>query len=200
MYTNYMSLIPQTQAQGRPNTSYTGTIWLSNTGTLFLDNTAKTFVIDHPDDTSKYLVHGCLEGPEGGVPQGDEDVGRPLSHCQWVLGHLPPPELRRRGRRTRRRAVHDRRLVVHAACTLQDDRIGDVRQLAVEVSGAAPGKIVQSLEFRLAIPGRCQEDGKEKDRQMLCHRHKIKAGSRQASILFQPGQSVQFAPTTFGLE
>lgn len=28
---------------------------------------AKTFVIDHPDDKEKLLVHGCLEGPEGGV-------------------------------------------------------------------------------------------------------------------------------------
>jgi hypothetical protein len=27
----------------------------------------KSFVIDHPDDKSKYLVHGCLEGPEAGV-------------------------------------------------------------------------------------------------------------------------------------
>jgi hypothetical protein len=30
-------------------------------------NTAKTFVIDHPLDDNKYLVHGCLEGPEIGV-------------------------------------------------------------------------------------------------------------------------------------
>ena len=29
--------------------------------------TVKSFVIDHPIDTSKYLVHGCLEGPEAGV-------------------------------------------------------------------------------------------------------------------------------------
>jgi hypothetical protein len=27
----------------------------------------KSFVIDHPNDNSKYLVHGCLEGPEAGV-------------------------------------------------------------------------------------------------------------------------------------
>jgi hypothetical protein len=27
----------------------------------------KTFVIDHPKDKSKYLVHACLEGPEAGV-------------------------------------------------------------------------------------------------------------------------------------
>ena len=28
---------------------------------------AKTFVIDHPKNPERYLVHGCLEGPEAGV-------------------------------------------------------------------------------------------------------------------------------------
>jgi len=27
----------------------------------------KTFVIDHPLDSQRFLVHGCLEGPEAGV-------------------------------------------------------------------------------------------------------------------------------------
>jgi hypothetical protein len=27
----------------------------------------KSFIIDHPDDSSKYLVHVCLEGPESAV-------------------------------------------------------------------------------------------------------------------------------------
>ena len=27
----------------------------------------KSFVVDHPTDKNKYLVHGCLEGPEAGV-------------------------------------------------------------------------------------------------------------------------------------
>ena len=30
-------------------------------------NAAKTFVIHHPKDDDKYLVHACLEGPESGV-------------------------------------------------------------------------------------------------------------------------------------
>jgi hypothetical protein len=30
-------------------------------------NTAKSFVINHPDDNNKYLIHACLEGPEVGV-------------------------------------------------------------------------------------------------------------------------------------
>ena len=29
--------------------------------------TAKSFTIDHPEDEEKFLVHGCLEGPEAGV-------------------------------------------------------------------------------------------------------------------------------------
>ena len=29
--------------------------------------TVKSFVIDHPTDKSRYLVHGCIEGPEAGV-------------------------------------------------------------------------------------------------------------------------------------
>jgi hypothetical protein len=28
---------------------------------------AKTFIIDHPIDYSKYLIHACIEGPEAGV-------------------------------------------------------------------------------------------------------------------------------------
>jgi len=35
--------------------------------TLATSSNAKTFVIDHPINKDKYLVHGCLEGPEGGV-------------------------------------------------------------------------------------------------------------------------------------
>jgi hypothetical protein len=27
----------------------------------------KTFIIDHPTNTNRYLVHACLEGPETGV-------------------------------------------------------------------------------------------------------------------------------------
>ena len=35
--------------------------------TDFSNNIAKTFVIDHPTNDNKYLVHACLEGPEAGV-------------------------------------------------------------------------------------------------------------------------------------
>jgi hypothetical protein len=30
-------------------------------------HSTKTFIIDHPIDSDKYLVHTCLEGPEAGV-------------------------------------------------------------------------------------------------------------------------------------
>jgi hypothetical protein len=30
-------------------------------------NGVKSFIIDHPTNTNKYLVHGCLEGPEAGI-------------------------------------------------------------------------------------------------------------------------------------
>jgi len=35
-------------------------------GEIFQD-TGKTFVIDHPVNNDKYLIHACLEGPEAGV-------------------------------------------------------------------------------------------------------------------------------------
>jgi len=34
----------------------------------------KTFVIDHPDDAERYLVHACLEGPEAGVYYRGEGI------------------------------------------------------------------------------------------------------------------------------
>ena len=34
---------------------------------LVQSGTSKTFVIDHPADPDKFLVHACLEGPEAGV-------------------------------------------------------------------------------------------------------------------------------------
>jgi hypothetical protein len=40
--------------------------WNSTTKEIYL-NTSKTFIIDHPYQNDKYLVHGCLEGPEAGV-------------------------------------------------------------------------------------------------------------------------------------
>ena len=44
-----------------------GNILTYNTGTSEVVYQTKTFVINHPKDDSKYLVHACLEGPEAGV-------------------------------------------------------------------------------------------------------------------------------------
>jgi hypothetical protein len=52
-----------TLAQYNSNNSATGELGYSAATTT----TTKTFVIDHPDDRRKYLVHACLEGPEAGV-------------------------------------------------------------------------------------------------------------------------------------
>jgi hypothetical protein len=42
-------------------------ITVSNGYITNIENSNKTFVIEHPLDTNKYLVHACLEGPEAGV-------------------------------------------------------------------------------------------------------------------------------------
>ena len=58
--------------------------WNSVTGEITCEE-AKTFVIDHPDDKEKYLVHGCLEGPEGGVYyRGRGEVGTPVVLPKYV--------------------------------------------------------------------------------------------------------------------
>ena len=41
--------------------------YYSGTSTSDASLTTKTFVIDHPSQKDRYLVHACLEGPEGGV-------------------------------------------------------------------------------------------------------------------------------------
>jgi hypothetical protein len=44
----------------------------------------KTFVIDHPTDAEKYLVHACLEGPEAGVYyRGRGEV--PAESVEWEV-------------------------------------------------------------------------------------------------------------------
>jgi len=54
--------------QSEANASQVGMMFYnSTTSEVQYITAAKTFVIDHPLDNSKYLVHGCLEGPEAGV-------------------------------------------------------------------------------------------------------------------------------------
>ncbi len=63
--------------------------WSSATNEIYA-NSAKTFVMTHPLEQTKYLVHGCLEGPESGVyyrgvgeiAEGQESVDVELpSYC-----------------------------------------------------------------------------------------------------------------------
>lgn len=49
-----------------PTISETGKTVLYQSGSWYVSAT-KTFIIDHPQNNDKYLVHGCLEGPETGV-------------------------------------------------------------------------------------------------------------------------------------
>ena len=54
----------------------------------------KTFIIDHPTDAERYLVHGCLEGPEFGIyyrgigviEEGLESVGIQLPNYVEKIG------------------------------------------------------------------------------------------------------------------
>jgi hypothetical protein len=49
----------------------TSELWYSGANA---GNASKTFVIDHPINKEKYLVHGCLEGPESGVYYRGKDT------------------------------------------------------------------------------------------------------------------------------
>jgi hypothetical protein len=50
----------------RPDAGQSCLKYRPSTGEITYD-VAKTFVIDHPTDPQRYLVHACLEGPESGV-------------------------------------------------------------------------------------------------------------------------------------
>jgi len=49
-------------------------------------NTTKTFVINHPIDKDKYLVHACLEGPEAGVYYRGKGI---ITNNEYVKINLP---------------------------------------------------------------------------------------------------------------
>ena len=52
-------------------------------------NTSKTFVIDHPIDEEKYLVHACLEGPEAGVYyRGDGEITDNISTTIYLPDYV----------------------------------------------------------------------------------------------------------------
>jgi len=49
-------------------------------------NSSKTFVINHPLDNDKYLVHACLEGPETGVYYRGKGE---IINNKYVIVYLP---------------------------------------------------------------------------------------------------------------
>ena len=61
---NY-SIIDSTGSTGYSPPGITGYLLAGSTGGL--NWVQKTFIIEHPQDTEKYLIHACLEGPEVGV-------------------------------------------------------------------------------------------------------------------------------------
>ena len=51
-------------------------------------NFSKTFIIPHPLDDDRYLVHGCLEGPEVGVYyRGKSSITTDTDHVTVQLPH-----------------------------------------------------------------------------------------------------------------
>ena len=49
------------------NTGSTGVVWYNPGASSWHYAANKTFIINHPLHSNKYLVHACLEGPESGV-------------------------------------------------------------------------------------------------------------------------------------
>ena len=62
-------------------------VYDTNLHEIVYDTTqSKTFVIPHPDDPQKYLVHACLEGPEAGVYYRGQGT---ITNGHHVTIHLP---------------------------------------------------------------------------------------------------------------
>ena len=49
------------------DTGATGLVWYDPGASAWHYAANKTFIINHPLESNKYLVHACLEGPESGV-------------------------------------------------------------------------------------------------------------------------------------
>ena len=48
-------------------------------------NPTKAFIIDHPDDSNKHLVHACLEGPESGIYYRGKNEIKNNEYCEIKL-------------------------------------------------------------------------------------------------------------------
>jgi len=70
------------------NTGQTGVVCYnpSNDSYTYSTDATKTFVIDHPTNSDKYLVHACIEGPEAGVYYRGESE---ITNNKHVIIELP---------------------------------------------------------------------------------------------------------------
>ena len=70
----------------RASTIGTSTLmWYDSTSREVFYDSAKTFVIDHPTDPERHLVHACLEGPEAGVYYRGRDTIPKHGRCTvWL--------------------------------------------------------------------------------------------------------------------
>jgi hypothetical protein len=69
------------------NTTDTGNVIQYNTVTSEVTYVSKSFVIDHPKNPERYLVHACLEGPEDGIYYRGH--GEITSHSNSTIVTLP---------------------------------------------------------------------------------------------------------------
>jgi hypothetical protein len=93
---NYGGCAPQLQfvPQGLPYVPPCCPTGPTGTGGAIGPTGGKTFIIDHPTDAERYLVHGCLEGPEFGIyyrgigviEEGLESVGIQLPNYVDKIG------------------------------------------------------------------------------------------------------------------
>jgi hypothetical protein len=72
---------------GGTTDGFTGALTYNTTTFEVAYNTAKTFVIPHPHDRERHLVHACLEGPEAGVYYRGKTRVKPGS--KYALVDLP---------------------------------------------------------------------------------------------------------------
>jgi len=70
------------------NTTNTTSVLVYDTTTSEIQyNGSKTFVIPHPIESNKYLVHACLEGPEAGIYYRGKGT---IENGKSVVVELPP--------------------------------------------------------------------------------------------------------------
>ena len=97
---NFLNLLPKSSGDivsfPTPTIYYNSNPLLTGAAALYIKGTlggypafdvaVKSFIIDHPTDNEKYLVHGCLEGPEAGVYYRGTDK---ITNGESVVVKLP---------------------------------------------------------------------------------------------------------------